>query len=435
MKSLRIHIAVLALLALVGGCQTTSKDREARIPHGYIYYCDGAGGGGMMKWSGGLRQGLRDGGYPGTGEIFGWNTGLGVLADQDASANYKRGKARKMAQEAVAYSRKYPGAPVTFFGLSAGTSVVVYGLEAMPSDVPVTDVVLCGASISSTYDLTRALRNLSGKMYVFTSENDAVLGFLVPMSGTADRASGSVAAAGLRGFRMPYSASADTRRLYAKVVTIPWRPEYSKLGYSGGHTGALSSRFVAAHIAPRLTKQVGPAPQALASTKGKVRNPDYERWAKFGVGSSLVMEGSQEYQGIRSPVRLTVTLKSKSAARLLIEREFYLTDQHATLPSQIHSLIAEAWIDPIYHPSTDPGSRINDLPAKQITFKGRAYSCAGRSIESGFGFPDWGAGLTATLYRCPDIPGAIVQLALDSHFHGEPFKFEGHAVDFDIVRE
>ncbi len=435
MKNPRVSIAALGLLASICGCQATSKDREARMPHGYLFYCDGAGGGGLMNWSGGLRQGLRSGGYPGAGEIFGWNTGLGVLADQNASAAYKRGKARKLAQEAAAYSRKYPGAPLTFIGLSAGTSVAVFGMEEMPSDVPVTNVVLCGASISSTYDLSRALRNLSGKLYVFTSEKDAVLGFLVPMAGTADRASGSVAAAGLRGFRMPYSASADTRRLYAKVVTIPWRPEYSKLGYSGGHTGALSSRFVAAHIAPRLTRQFGPEPKTLASTKGKVRNPDYERWAKFGVGSYLVMEGFQEYQGSRTPVRLKVTLKSKSTTRLLIEREFYLADQHAALPSKIHSLIAEAWIDPSRHPSTHPQSRISDLPAKRFTVKGRAFSCQGRSIDADAEFPDWGSDLTATVYRCPDIPGTLVQIALDSHFQGQSFKFEGRTIDFDIVRE
>ena len=160
MKTLRIPIAVLSLLASVGGCQTTSKDREARMPHGYLYYCDGAGGGGMMNWSGGLRRGLRDGGYPGTGEIFGWNTGLGVLADQDASADYKRGKARKMAQEAVAYSRKYPGAPITFVGLSAGTSVAIFAMEQMPSGVPVTNVVLCGAT-HAQHDLGRHRRRRS----------------------------------------------------------------------------------------------------------------------------------------------------------------------------------------------------------------------------------------------------------------------------------
>lgn len=400
---------------------------------GYVYYCDGAGGGGLINWSGGLRRGLGDGGYPGAGEIFRWNTGLGVVADQDASVEYKRGKARQMAEKAVDYSQKYPAAPLTFIGLSAGTAVVVYALEEMPGGVRVDDAVLCGASISSTYDLTRALENLDGKMYVFTSSKDEVLGFLVPMAGTADRESGDVPAAGLSGFRMPPSPSPQTRRQYAKVVRIPWRPEYAKFGYTGGHTDVLSREFVAAYIAPRIVKQVGTTPTELASTEGKVRNPDYERWAKFGVGSYLVVEGHQEHRGTRTPLRLKSTLKSKNSGRLLVEREHFLTDQHATVPVEVHSLIAEAWIDPEHHPGTDPRSKIKDLPAKRITVKGRTVTCPGRSIDAGGSYPDWGSDLTATAYRCLDLPGEVAELDLESHVQGEPFKFDGRVVDFKIV--
>jgi hypothetical protein len=420
---------------VVAGCESTSPDREMRMTRGYVYYCDGAGGGGLMNWAGGLKRGLLDGGYPGAGEIFRWNTGLGVVADQDASVEYKRGKAGEMAQKAAAYVRQHPGAPVSFIGLSAGTAVLVFALEEMPAGAQVDNAVLCGASVSSTYDLTRALRNLNGKMYVFTSEQDAVLGFLVPMAGTADRAGGEVAAAGLRGFRVPYAASPETRRQYAKVVTIPWRPEFAELGYAGGHTDVLSPRFVAAYMAPRLVAQVGRAPAALASTAGKVRNPDYERWAKFGVGSCLVVEGYQERGGKRAPLRLKATLQSKSPDRLLVEREFYLTDQDATLPAQVHSLIAEAWIDPRYHPTTDPRSKLADLPAKRITVKGRTLTCLGRSIDADGSYPDWGSDLTATAYRCPELPGGLAEVELESHFEGEPFKFEGRVVDFKIVGE
>ena len=95
-------VAGIALLAGLAGCESTAPDREIRMPRGYIYYCDGAGGGGLMNWAGGLRQGLRQGGYPGAGEIFAWNTGFGVVADQDASVDYKRAKAREMARKAAA---------------------------------------------------------------------------------------------------------------------------------------------------------------------------------------------------------------------------------------------------------------------------------------------------------------------------------------------
>jgi hypothetical protein len=425
--------ACVLLVTAVAGCQSTSPDRQARMPRGYIYYCDGAGGGGLMNWSGGLRKGLIEGGYPGAGEIFRWNTGLGVVADQDASVEYKRGKARKMAQEATAYTRQYPGAPVTFIGLSAGTSIVVFALEEMPAGTRVDDAVLCGASISSTYNLTRALENLEDKLYVFTSQNDEVLGFLVPIAGTADRAGGDVPSAGLRGFRMPRPASPETRQQYAKVVTIPWRPEFARLGYRGGHTDVLNSRFVAAYIAPRLMKRVGKTPTELASTQGKVRNPDYERWAAFGVGSYVITQGHQMYRDVQTPVRVKTTLRSKSADRLELERQFYLTDQQATLPDQVHSLIAEAWIEPKYHPTTDPATKLEDLPARSVTVKGRTYTCPGRSIDAGGEYPDWGSDLTATAYRCPDLPGGLAELKLESHLQGEPFSFEGRVVDFRIV--
>jgi hypothetical protein len=429
-------VCVLAWFTLQVGCTGPLPDREARIPQGYVYYCDGAGGGGLMNWAGGLRDGLKNGGYPGAGEIFPWNTGRGVVADQEASVEYKRDKARQMAQSAAKYSREHPGAPVVFIGLSAGTTVAVFGLEEMPANTKVDNVVLCGASISSTYDLTRALRNLGGKMYVFTSEKDGVLGFLVPMAGTADRADGSVPSAGLRGFRIPSrGASSETRQLYAKVVQIPWRPEYARLGYAGGHTDVLSSPFVAAHIAPLITGKVGSAPAELASTEGKVRNPDYERWAGFGVGTYDIVEGHQEFQGVRTPVRLKAILKSRSPSRLLVDREFYLTDEDAKIPAQVHSLIAEAWIDPKLHPTTHPQSKFKDLPPKQFTVKGRTFTCPGRSIDADGSFPDWGSDITATTYRCPDLPGGLVSLEIESHFQGKPFKFDGKIVDFNIVRD
>ncbi len=426
----------IGLLVALAGCQSMSPERQMRMSRGYIFYCDGAGGGGwLMNWSGGLRQGLIDGGYPGAGEVFGWNTGLGVVADQKASTDYKRGKAREMAQKAADHAREYPQAPVTFMGLSAGTTIVVFGLEEMPGGTTIEDAILFGASISSTYDLTRALRNVRDKMFVFTSEKDSVLSFLVPMAGTADRQGGDVPSAGLRGFRVPVQASAETRRQYAKVVTIPWRPEFAALGYSGGHTDVLSDRFIAAEIAPRITDKVGRAPPALASTQGEVLNPDYTRWSKFGVGTYVITDGYQEHRGLRTRVRLKSILKSKSPDRLLVDREFYVVEQDATIPAQVQSLIAEKWIDPKQHPNTHPLSKMQDLSSKQVTLKGRTFTCLGRSIDADASFPQWGSDLTATVYRCAELPGGSAEIKLKSHFQGEPFAFEGRVVDFRIMSD
>ena len=86
------RIFLLTLVALAAGCASKPTglpqqlpDRAARIHHGYIYYFDGAGGGTARKnWSEGVRDGLLTGGYPGAGEMFTWETGEGLMADQDA---------------------------------------------------------------------------------------------------------------------------------------------------------------------------------------------------------------------------------------------------------------------------------------------------------------------------------------------------------------
>lgn len=430
-----VALGMVFSIALLAGCQANSPKRQARMARGYIFYCDGAGGGGLLNWSGGLRQGLIEGGYHGSGEIFHWNTGLGVVADQDASVKYKRQKARKMARRTADYSAQYPDAPVTYIGLSAGTTVVVFALEELPAGTDVHDVILCGASISSTYDLTRALRNVAGRLYVITSEKDAVLGFLVPIAGTADRAGGEVPSAGLRGFQMPASASEETRRLYGKIVTVPWRPEFARFGYKGGHTDVLNKKFVAAYIAPRLAGQAGSTPVELASTEGKVRNPDYERWSEFGVGSYVVSQGYQEYKGVKSSVRVKTTLRSKSSDRLELERTFYLSNQDAVLPSQVQSVIAEAWIDPQYHPTTDPDTRTTELLSRQVVVKGKSFDCNGRSIEADGNYPDWGADLKAEAYVCEDLPGGLAMLELESHLQGEVFRFQGQVVDYEIAKD
>jgi pimeloyl-ACP methyl ester carboxylesterase len=233
----------------------SQTNRAERLSHGYIYYFDGAGGGGaVMNWGSGLKKGLVDAGYDGAGEIFPWNTGEGVVADQDSSVEYKRSKAGEAAREIQEYAKKYPGQPIHLIGLSAGTAVTVFVLEALPPSFQVDTVVLCGASISSDYDLTKALQRVRDRLYVFTSDKDAVLGFLVPFAGTADRQAGSDPSAGLHGFHMPAGAGPQTRTLYSKVVNIAWRKEFEKDGDYGGHTDAVNAKFVEHHIAPLILK-------------------------------------------------------------------------------------------------------------------------------------------------------------------------------------
>ncbi|MBN1510094.1 MAG: hypothetical protein JW955_24825 [Sedimentisphaerales bacterium] len=255
------RVLVWSLLALLAGpsagctgLPTEMPDRAERLPRGYIYYFDGAGGGSAVRnWAGGIKDGLLAAGYAGAGEMFSWETGLGLLTDQASGLQYKREKAAEAAGRLLNYHRGYPSAPVGLIGFSAGTAVAIFMLEALPEGVMVDNVVLLGTSVSTDYDLTKAMQRVRGHMYLFVSPHDTVVSTLMAVTGTADRRRGE-AGAGVKGFTMPPDASEETRRLYAeKLVTIAWREEFEEQDkYYGRHFDNVKPAFIRDHVAPLL---------------------------------------------------------------------------------------------------------------------------------------------------------------------------------------
>jgi pimeloyl-ACP methyl ester carboxylesterase len=421
-------ILALALSGLSAGCLQPMPDRAERLPRGCVYYFDGAGGGGIRNWAGGVRQGLLDAGYRGAGELVSWNTGFGVMADQDSSIDYKRGKAAEAAQNIQQYAKQYPGAPVTVIGLSAGTAVAVFTLEALPANCPVENVILLGASISNDYDLTQALRRVRGRLYVFTSEHDAVLAFAVTAAGTADRKMGSISA-GLHGFEMPARPTAETRGQYSKVVNIQWKPEFMEAGNFGGHTDSVKAPFVQQHLAPLIMAGMArSAPAAPAA--GRIRNPDYERWARCNPGAWVTFEGYQIVGGARQPLRMTARLVSKHENRLLVERTYAPVGGGNDALARVQQFMVESMIAPAAHPLTTSAARITDLPDETITITGRPFPCRMRQVSAAGEFPEYGRGVWAALGQNDTIPGGLARVWLRSSKGNQPFEFYGQVVDY-----
>ncbi len=425
----------LILLGFCVGCSQTMPDRAVRMTRGYVYYCDGAGGGGFISnWSRGIKDGFINAGYEGAGEIFRWNTGMGVVVDQIMDDNYKGFKARELANEIKKYTRDYSGAPVTVMGLSAGTAVAVFALEALPEGTTVENVILLGASIAANHDMSRALRHVRNKLYIFTSDQDPVLKFMVPMVGTADREAGTVPSAGLEGFRLPRGASAETRRLYSsKIVRIAWTPAFERYGYGGGHTDVVNAQFVRAYIAPLVIKSMTVA--AVTSTEGKVRNPDYERWSRYGVGTTVTFEGYQIVQGVKQGIRVNVRLASKHKDVLMLERSFEFTGEKVEQPLLAGQFYAHAMIAPDDHPFTSAKTVKNQLANETITIRGKAMDCSVMTAQANGDFPEWGRNINAKVHQNPDIPGGMARVWFKTYKKNQQMEMSGQVVDYTIVPE
>jgi hypothetical protein len=247
-----VPAAVLAALIAGSGCVASSP---VYTGHGVVFYCDGAGGGGVTNWGPGVKKGLADAGFQGSFDEFPWETGLGVIVDQDTSVEYKKGQGKKLADQISAYHAQHPDDPLYLMGLSAGTAVAVYTLEALQPSVPIEAVVMLSGSLSSGHDLTQALHRVEGDFYVTTSQRDSILRDVVPKTGSADREHVGEDVIGVHGCHMPKGASAETRRLYSKVVVIAWNPSFEKFGDAGGHTDTTHPGFVQHVIAPLIIRE------------------------------------------------------------------------------------------------------------------------------------------------------------------------------------
>jgi pimeloyl-ACP methyl ester carboxylesterase len=434
LRTIRRHysLAGLLLLVLIAGCATTGAGRAERETRGYIYYLDGAGGGGITNWAGGVRQGMRDAGYDGAGEMFTWQTGLGVVADQTVNNRYKRDKARRLVDKIVQYQQQHPGAPVTLMGLSAGTAIAVFTLEELPASTQVDSVILLSGSLSATHDLTKALRHVRDKMYITTSQKDLVLGGLMQLSGTADRGAGTTATIGVQGPQMPPGTSAETRSLYtSKLVVIPWKQEFARYGNSGKHTDTVKAPFVARYIAPlvktRSQQQFAATPVAAARSAA---NPDFQRWANFEPGSWVVMEGRQTINGVTKPLRMKVTLMRKSKHQVVFRRTPLEIEGKLFDSPLAQTIYASARIEPQEHPATHPDARIRSLGTETVQIGSRRLRCSVNQISAPGSFADWGDHPEVTVYSSREVPCGIVKVDIKTQVDNQTVEVHGKVVDF-----
>lgn len=223
-----------ALVFLCTGCEQPAAVKDSG--YGRTWYIDGAG-----NWGFGVNdvpKGLKDAGYRGTVANHRWSITLNPVLDQTLRF-VARGSAKGLASEITKYLKANPKADVNIIALSAGTGVGAWAIENVEPPCKVNNFILLGSSLSSRYDIRKALDNMKGHVYVYYASADPILQGPVRALGTIDGTFDD--SAGLVGLRGPAYAG--------RVINIGWSSRYTSLGWTGGHADCTNHKFVQQELA------------------------------------------------------------------------------------------------------------------------------------------------------------------------------------------
>jgi hypothetical protein len=207
--------------------------------------------GGHMLIDDRMTAGLIEGGLNVELEIYDWtdnDSGLPALG------NYTRNQvqAARIAERLTAVYRADPQRRIILTSHSGGGGLAVWALEKSPDDVKIDTLLLLAPALSPKYDLSKALKHVTGKAYAFTSTLD-------PINGWGTKGFGTI---GNVGFQMP--AGADLKQ-YDKLIQFPYNAAWTRLGNDGDHIGTMSRTFGRVILAPLLLTgklpQIAPASQ------------------------------------------------------------------------------------------------------------------------------------------------------------------------------
>src|SRR5882672_4285776 len=215
-------------------------------PRPWLLHLNGIGGERVCDHT--LLSGLTAGGFDADFHIYDWTEGeTGIVALQRHDTHPI--EARKVADLIIQQFAASPGTPIYATGHSGGAAILTWALELLPDEIKVESICMFAPALSPQYDLTKALRHVKQKLYVFSSPHDfVVLSTGTKMFGTMDGV--RCEAAGLKGFVRPKSADSDQ---YKKLIPQPYQRSWAmKYGNFGSHICAMRSNFARNYVAKIL---------------------------------------------------------------------------------------------------------------------------------------------------------------------------------------
>ena len=240
-------IAMLLGTLLAGGCATgkyvKSDDQPYLTPErterGWVLVFTGIEG--RSGFNDGIANGLDKGGVPYAIEVVDWTPSASAIFNLEAQGRNRR-TAAEWAERITEYQMTYPGRPVILVGQSGGGAMVAWVAEALRGQ-KVQGVVMLAATLSSGYDLDKALAGSQQGIVNFYSDRD-VFSLGTYLFRTMDGQFGRVAG------RTGFDVAPDTRN-YQRLYQIPWTAELGQgTGNVGLHMTSGSETFVARYVAP-----------------------------------------------------------------------------------------------------------------------------------------------------------------------------------------
>ena len=249
----RSTLTILALaVAGIGGCFSGNAAymTPEHLDRGLVVILPGIEGVSTTNLR--IRRAIDDGGVDRSLQIWSWGWPVplvGMVMNQiDFLGNYLN--AHAVATRIMTYQDEYPGRPVHIVGQSGGGGIAIMAAQALPEDRQIDGVILLSASMSSAYDVAKALKRCRSGIVNYYNPNDAMLLVATTVLGNVDGIHGP--SAGLIGFDEPGESASDERKeAYHKLYQIRLT-SLMVAGRNGSHFSTSRYDFISQYVTPLL---------------------------------------------------------------------------------------------------------------------------------------------------------------------------------------
>jgi hypothetical protein len=150
----------------------------------------------------------------------------------------------------------------------------------------------------------------------------------------------------------------------------------------------------------------------MARADDMIDNPAYQKWSKFGKGTSVTYSTEANAMGNTSTITSTTTLTdiTPDKATITIAQSMNVAGQKMDMPAQTQDIPAK-----IKKPSDSTGAQPADAPKADTTKEdvqaaGKTYSCTKTTVTS----DQNGVQSKATTWTCDDVPSGIVKMEAET---------------------